>query len=306
MATESYANSGDVRLSENLLGEYRLALADRASALGTGMVYYGGSFAQFGSLTAKLPILSLMGVDRMTEVAEGASTTPTSVTKSSVTITGARQAIERGQSDINEMVDTIGFNLQALAMDGLGAYAMRWQEMLCQTADFTSSVGSTGVDNDVDDVFTVKATLLNNSVPGQQMALVYPTQLSYIRDSARAESGAFQWRDDVQDLFTVSGQGVQGSFMGIQWFTSTLVESANAGVDSRGAVFALGAIGYMDGLPRHIRSKQDIEIMAGQPIWTEFERDARGALTRIIHNTVLGFQLVEQRGVDLLGTRTYA
>ncbi len=304
MATETYANSGDARLAENLIAEFILTLGDRASLLGTGVVTYGGSFANFGSLTAKIPLLSLGGINRMTEVAEGAGTTPTSVTKSSVTVTGARQAIERGQSDINEMVDTVGFNLQALTMDGLGAFSMRWMEMLCAAMDFTASVGTTTIDNDVDDVFSCKASLLNNSVAGPFLGVVFPHQLNTIQSSARAEAGAFQYRDDVQTLFDISGQGAQGSFLGINWFLSSLVETANAGVDSRGGIFGPGAIGYMDGLPRHIRTKQDIEVQAGAPIWTEFDRDARGAVTRIIHNTVLGFSLLEQRGVDLLGARS--
>lgn len=303
MAAELYSNSTDARLTETLAAEYILALGDRASLVGHPSVVYGGSFAGRGSLTCKFPILGLGGLNRLAAVSEGASTTPTSVTKSSVTITGARQAMERGQSDINEMVDSVGLNVQSLVMDGLGAYAMRWQEMLCQTMNFTSSVGSTGVDTDVDDIFSIHATLLNASVTGPFLGVVYPAQINQIRTSARGEAGPFQWREDAQRFLTQdTGQGYVGSFLDIDWFASTLVQSANAGVDSRGGVFGPGAIGYMDGLPNPV-SVGPVVIPAGAPMFTEFTRDARAALTGVVHNAYLGFVVLEQRGVDLLSTR---
>ena len=302
---ELYSASGDVRLTEDIAGEYILALGDRESLFGHPNITYGGTFAASGSLTRKFPIVSAMGIDRMAAVAENAATTPTDLGKSSTTITGSRQALERGQSDVNEMVDGVGFNISLLVMDGLGAYVMRWQEMLCETADFTDSVGSTTVNNDIDDVFSAKATLINNSVGGLLLGTVYPHQYNQIVASARSETGAFQYREDVQAIFNAgASMGFKGNFLGIDWFTSTLVPTINAGADSRGSIVGPGAIGYMDGSPRHIQYANGAIIQQGQAIWTEFGRDASGAITKVVHNSVLGFGVLEQRGVDFMGRRT--
>src|SRR5688500_18866220 len=109
-----YSGAGDLRLTEALAAEYRLLLKDRFSLLGHAAIHYAGNCEQSGSTVIKVPLAGLGGYDRMAAVAENASASNTAVTDASATITVARQAIQRQVSDLNDMVDSIGVNVEAL------------------------------------------------------------------------------------------------------------------------------------------------------------------------------------------------
>ena len=304
MAIETYANSGDVRTVERLAAEFRLVLADRFSLFGHPSLVYGGNAGETGSSVVKIPIVSLGGVNRLVAIGAGGSTTPTSITKTSVSCTVARQALERGQEDLNEMVDSIGFNIEAMVMDGVAAYAMRWMEMLCNVADdFASTIGTTTVDMDADDWFSGWFTLIQNSVPGPFLWNAFPVQFTDFLNSLRAEAGAIQFRSDTQDIFSASGQGVMGTFLGATISTSSLVPTATAGADSASGMWGPGAIGWCNGLPNPIRGSNEVVFPAGQQLFTEIERDARAATTKIVHNAYLGFVLMEERGITFVTDR---
>lgn len=306
MANESYySTSGDVRLTATLAREYQLILADRFSLFGHPAIYYAGSAAATGSTAIKVPLVGLNGYDRMSAIAEAASGTNTAVTDSSVTITIARQYIQRQISDLNEAVDTGIINVGALIADGLGAYVMRWMEMYCSLlGGFTSTVGTSGVNMDVDDYFSAAFTLIQASVRKPWLCTLYPVQLTDFLNALRAEGGAIQMRTETQDLFDLQGSGMVGSFLGADIVPSSLVTTANAGADSAGAMHGYGAIGYADGLPRAIRGAGEVIFPAGTKLYTELERDASGALTKVVHNAMMGWQeMQDSMGVSMITDR---
>lgn len=307
MANEFYySSSGDLRLTEALAAEYRLLLKDRFSLLGHSAIVYAGNCEATGSTVIKVPLVGLAGHDRMAAVAENASTSNTAVTDASATITVARQALQRQVSDINDLVDSIGVNADALINDGLGSYLMRWQEMLVSLVDDfsnTSSPGS-GVDLTFSDFLAAQFTLVQNSVPGPYLCVLYPTQWTDILTDLRGEVGPLQMRSDVQDAFTARGQGIVAVLNGVEVAVSSLVPTANAGADSAGGMFGTGAIGWADGLPRAIRGAGEVVMPAGQRLYTELERDSGGALTKIVHNAFLGFaELEDLRGCSIISDR---
>lgn len=308
MANVLYSNSSDFRLTAALAAEWRLRLADRFSLLGTPLastVPLLGNAASQGSTTLQIPLVSLNGVDRMVAVAENASTTPTSLGSSNVTVTVARQAIERGISDLNNMVDSVGVNLEALIMDGMGAYAMRWMEMLCALfPSLSNQVGSTSVDMSSDDWFNAKFTLTQNSVPGPYVAVLYPVQVTDLQNDIRAEGGPWQHLAATQDILARYGVGVVAVLDGVPIVSSTMVTSVAAGADSSGAMFGVGCFGYAEGTPRAIRGAGEVLYAAGTPLYTELERDASATLTKVVHNAFIGFTEIEDlRGVEIATDR---
>ncbi len=305
MAEFLYSGAGDLRLTEAMAGSYRLILADRFSLLGDPAITYVGNCASRGSTVLKVPLAGLQGYDRMAGVAENASTSPTSVTDASALITVGRQAIERSISDINDMVDGVGVNVDALIADGVGAYAMRWMEMVCGLLDnFSSTAGSTGVAMSADTWFTMKFTLQQNNVPGPYLSILYGTSKTSLENSIRAEGGPWQYRSDVQDIFTARGAGIVAELDGIRIAQSSLVPTMNAGADSGNAMFGQGAIGWGNGTPRAIRGGNEVLYPAGQQMYTELERDGSGALTKVIHNAFLGTGEIEDlRGVTGIAAR---
>lgn len=307
MANVLYSNSSDMRLTQVLAAEWRLRLADRFSLLGTPLaqaVPLVANMAGRGSTTVQIPLASLMGVDRMAAVAENASTTPTSVSTTNVTVAVARQALERGMSDLNAMVDSVGYDVAALIADGMGAYAMRWMEML--TALFpsiTNQVGTTTVDATADNWFNMKFTLTQNSVPGPYVFVGYPVQVTDIQNDIRGESGPWQYLSDVQSVLARYGAGVIAVLDGVPIIASTTVTEVG-GADSSGCMFGAGAFGYAVGTPAAVRGAGEVMYAAGTPMYTEIERDASATLTKIVHNAFLGMLVIENtRAVELLSDR---
>lgn len=300
-----YSGIGDARLAEVLSAELQLVLADRFSLWGSPALHYAGDAAMRGSTVIKVPILSLNGVDRMSAIAENASTSNTALTLTSATVTIARQALQRQVSDLSNLTDSVGLNVEAFIGDMVGAAAMRFQEMLVNvTDDFTATVGTTTADMTVDDWFSADFTLTQASVPAQRLAILYPTQVTDLQNSMRAEAGAFQFRSDSQSFLESKGQGPQGMFLGTPILSSSLVPTANAGADSAGALFGFGAVTYADGTPAAIRGAADIVYPAGQKMFVELERDAGGALTKVVGNYYVGVSILEDsRGVSIITDR---
>jgi len=302
-----YTDVSAARLSEVLSADMQLALADRFSLWGSPAIHYAGDAGARGSTTIKVPIPSLNGVNRMAAIAENASTAATALTLTSATVTIARQALQRDATDLLNLTDSVGINTQAFIADMVGGAAMRFQEMLVNITDgFTATVGTTTVDMSVDDWFSADFTLTQASAPGAaaRIACLYPVQVTDLRNSIRAEAGAFQYRTDVMGWLEAAGQGPQGSFLGVPILSSSLGPTANAGADSAGAMWAYGAVTYADGTPAAVRGAGDVVFPAGSKLYVELERDAGGALTKIVGNYFVGVSILQQGlGVSIITDR---
>lgn len=300
-----YSTSGDLRLSAALHQEMQLLLADRGFLWGNPAIVYYGDASGSGSTATEIPLIGLGGYDAMAAVTEGNSSSNTAVTDASPSITIARQALQRQISDINDLVDSIGANVEGLAMDGVMSAAKRFTEMVCNVADdFTSTVGTSGSDMTVDDWYDAMFTLEEASVEGPFTAVLYGRQLTDFRNDLRTEGGALQFKDATQDMLDIKGPGYKGNFAGVDIYQSALVPTANSGDDSAGGMWGRGAIGYKDGSIRRLRGAGGVEFPAGTKVMTEFERDAAGALTKIVHNYYVGVAIIEDgRGVSIITDR---
>ena len=300
-----YSNITDARLTAVLSMEMQLALADRASLWGHPSIFYAGSASLRGSTTIKVPIPSLNGVNRMAAVAENASVVNTALTNTSVSITIARQALQRSMSDIADLTDSVGINIGTFVADMSGAAAMRFQAMLVELTDgFTSTVGTTAVDMSVDDQFSAQFTLTQASVQGPVIECLFPVQLTDLQNSVRAEAGAFQFQPATAEMLQLKGQGYAGNLNGADIFASSLVPTANAGADSAAGMWSAGAVGYADGIPRPVNAGSGIVYPAGSKVLVELQRDTSGALTKITGNYYVGLAIMQQgMGVSIITDR---
>jgi len=182
---------------------------------------------------------------------------------------------------------------------------MRFMELIANITDgFSSTVGTTTVDYSVDNRFTAQFTLTQASVPGPYLELLYPTQLTDLQNSLRAEAGAFQWREDTRGMLDIRGQGLAGSLMGIDIAVSSLVPTATAGADSAGGMWGIGAVGFAEGSPRAIRGAGEVVFPAGQTIYVELGRDQDATMTKVTGNYFVGVSLIEDsRGVSIITDR---
>jgi hypothetical protein len=301
-----YSGLSDLRYSLILHRQVQIALTDQASLWQNPAIVNYGDMAGRGSTQLDVPLIGLGGKDRMAAVAENASTSNTALTDSSPAITIARQALQRQISDLAQLTDPsagLGANIASLAGDMVNSASMRFTEMVAGLVDdFSSTVGTTTVDMSADDWFSAQFTLTQASVPGPYLAVLYPTQLTDLQNSLRGEAGALQFQAATADMLQIKGQGFAGMLNGIDIFASSLVPTATTGADSGGGMFGYGALGYAFGSVA-IAPGESGSQMRG-PIKVEFERDAAGALTKIVGNFYVGVGEIEDaRGVSIITDR---
>ena len=226
-------------------------LADRASLWGHPSIIPLGTVNNTGSTTLKVPLVGLMGYDKMAAVSEDTAVTETSLTDASVTVTVARQSIYRKITTLARGTDPNSPDLYPrIAEDFLMAAAMRFMEMAAAlAAGFSTIVGTSGANMTVDDFFSAIFALEVASVPGPYICVLAPIQITDFQSSLRGEGGAIQYRSDVQDLLNIKGQGMIGSFAGVDIMKSSYIGTANSGADRSGGMWGYGAVGYAEMLP---------------------------------------------------------
>ena len=300
MATTYYTDIADLRLAAVLASELRLLLADRASLWGHPAISFVGDQSGSGSTVRKVAFAGLGGFDQMLPIAENASATDTSITDASVNITVARQVLQRGISDLANSTDSIGLNVNALAEDAFGAATMAFMSMVCAAgAGFSQTAGATGVNLSVNDWMDAQFNLTQASADGPAVAILFPTQLTDLQASLRAEtSNVIAYKPANAELVNLKGQGYAGTFNGVDIYSSSRVPTANAGADSAGCMFVQGAMGYAEMSVNSVRGGSEIVPIASSPIFTEISRDSSGALTRLVHNYYVGVSILQ----DGLGT----
>jgi len=295
-----YSGLGDQRLSAILAMEIDLLLADRESLWMHPSLVYHGDISGTGSTTTQAVQVGLDGYDEMASIAENASTSNTALSDASATPTVARQALQYQYSDLAALTDSLGvIDPVRLAASMVGSARMRFMSMITALhAGFSQSAGSTGVDMSVDDFFDAQITLDLQSVSGERMMVLHPRQWGDLQQDLRSELGAIGFSPATAEMLAKWGPGAKGRLLGTDIFASSKVATANGGADRDGLLFARGAIVWADATQRPIYGAGGV-ITPGGKITVEFERDAAGALTKVVGNYFVGVA----EGQDLMGCR---
>jgi len=299
MATTEYSTlSGNARVAAVLAQEIVLKLADRASLHNHPSLVNFGSIAGRGSAALQVPIVGLDGSDLLASAADGAVVANTTLTSSAATLTLGRYALRYDFTDLANLTDSVGLNVQRLAESMVGSTVMAFQNALCDVIDgFTTTAGTSGVDMSVDDFYSAQFALTLNSVNGPYICVLHPRQLADFQSSLRAEYGATQFVQATQEMLNIKGQGFAGMFNGVDIFVSSKVPTANAGADRAGAMFGLGAVGYVEGSPFPVIGAPGIVQPAGTPLVVEFDRVIGAGTTSILGSYYLGVAKIQ----DLMG-----
>jgi hypothetical protein len=299
-----YSGLGDLRLAKILNNEIMLLLADRFSIRTHPAIYNAGNIAGRGSTVLSVPQAGLDGYDLMTATGgEIVAASNVALTDASADITIARYALRREISDLANMTDSVGLNVEALAADMVGAYEMAVTNAICDTIDgFTATAGTSGVDLSVDDFFSALFTLEQASVPTPFMSVLHPVQVTDLQNSIRAEGGALQYIAATQEMLVAKGQGYAGSFLGVDIFKSSKVPTANAGADRAGAMMGYGAVGMAEGSVRPISALGGaLQFPSGTVLAVEYERASATALTAITGNAYFGVAIMQDaKGVSII------
>jgi hypothetical protein len=307
MANETtFAALSDVTVSAALHAELALKLADRADVMGHPSLAYIGSITGSGSNVRKGPIWG-GGADQMAAVADGVAATNTAVSNGSVSVTVARQALQRSATDLAAMTWAFANPaalVQQLATDMVTAARMRFTSIITALAGgFTATAGATTVDFSVTNQFTAMGILQLASAPGPFVEFLHPIQLNDLQTSLRAETGALQFIPATPEMMAIKGQGYAGRFLNIDIYVSSTVPSATAGADRAGGLMSYGAIAWADGVPGIVTGAGGlvIPVDAAAKIYVELQRDASGAMTKVVGNHFVGAAIAQQGlGVSII------
>jgi N4-gp56 family major capsid protein len=175
-------------------------------------------------------------------VAEGTELLNTALTTTSVTITAAEVGIQATVTDVLEVSDIPAAHGARLRQLGR-AMADKLDVDICALfAGFTNAVGATTVNLSVANILDAIFTLENADAAnlGQIVGVLHPRQAADIREAIDAESGqAYSGVAGARaaQLGPAPGPGFFGAWLGIPFWMSTNVPTANAGADRAGGIF---------------------------------------------------------------------
>jgi hypothetical protein len=294
-----YSGLGDLRLAESLSTQFLLLLADRNWLGNHPALFDAGDVSGTGSTVVKIPQIGLDGYDAAAASSgESGNSANVALTDASITVTVARQTFARETSGLAQITDPGFLTSPTWANDAFGAMNARMTNMITALmSGFATSVGSTGVNFSLANLLAAKAALAaNNALDSQPLAILASVQMQdLMAEIATTSGGAAQFAQASQDLIAARGIGFQGSYLGMDFFSSNRVPTANAGADYAGGVFTRGAIVTAFGTPFVEDPSQQVAI--GGRILFERDRTARTDLTAYVSHFYFGVA----EGQDLRG-----
>lgn len=167
------------------------------------------------------------------------------------------------------------------------AFELTFTDLLCALfANIAGNVGTSGADMTVDDFFDAIYYLNLQLNKPDVAAVLHQQQVNDLIESLRGETGAMQFRADVDGLLRMPGVGFRGQLLGVPIYQSDSCALANASADRRGCMFAGGAFTYQ--LAPVAAMDPQINpadmIVSTPEMFVERDRDAPNALTAYLLN----------------------
>tara|TARA_R100001443_G_scaffold27697_1_gene40904 strand:+ start:2235 stop:3161 length:927 start_codon:yes stop_codon:yes gene_type:complete len=298
----------DLRLAAIIEREIHALLTDQASMRTSGAINFMGDVAGMGSDTMRVRYAGLDGFDSFAATAaENTDVAETTLTDASADIAVVRAALRYDIGDLANLTGVPGADVDPfrLASSMVGSFEQYFNGLVASAiTTVTANEGASGTNLSVDNWFSAMAALETASVPGPYWAMLFPQQLSDLKQSLRSEQNALQELGDVQAQMKIFGQGFAGNLLGVNVYVSSDVATANTGADSAGCMWGQGAFGYAIGTPRPLAGAGGEVRAAGTPVVVEFQRDASAALTEVVGHAYCGVSLIEDdRAVQLITDR---
>ena len=238
MAVSTLTTLNDLTLASAVLEQAIVDYA-RAAAIMRGLVA-SHSLAGKMSKAAVVPKWASLAAAGLTE---GNDMSNTTLSTDGVTITAGEVGV---RVDITDMVQSFaGGNMDAYARQCGLAIADKWDDDLCALfSGLSTSVGSSGTELTLDVLHTAIYTLEAAKAPKDYAFVLHPRQVLDIRTLIAGASGStatfFANPANGVDVSVKPGALV-GTFMGVPVYQDANVDTANAGADYLGALFAVGS-----------------------------------------------------------------
>lgn len=295
------SSAGDLVVAAALSNKFLLLLADRNALPAHPAIVagYAGSVSGRGSAVLKVSHAGLMGYDLLVSGTDGSSVANTALTdgSSTITVTPWVKVYERSDLMAGLRGDLLGQDMFALDA-AVSASATQLSAVANLVDNFSTTVGSTGVNASFANFLEAIALLEIAKVQGPYLGILHPRQWADIRaDVATASGGAIQFNAGSQAVIDrMKGLGSQGVFCGVDVWTSAHVPTANAGADRAGGIFGAGAIVWAD-MEIPVEPSLDAIALGGGKVLFERDRTARSNLTAWVSTMYFG----ASEGIDAAG-----
>jgi hypothetical protein len=213
----------------------------------------------------------------------------TAVSTGSYTIAIAVQELAYAMTDLARALQPGGWNIPLLVSMLLEGAQLRRNALFCTLADSASTVkGSTGVVLDVDTVYEAQYAATIGNVPAAGGDLILkPKALTEFQESLRSEGGAIQYTPQMAQLLSAKGQGIAGSWNGMQvWSVPSVIDDAT---DYSNMLHFPGATAYAQGDLSVLNGDGAVDVPVGSSIRVELDRTATTATSAAIGRDLVGF-----------------
>lgn len=192
------------------------------------------SIADGPSNTAEFPKWPLISA---TDLTEGTDMANTAINPTSTTVTADEAGVMITLTDMLVNADILGGIEPYAALMGRAVGAKRDSDLAAEFADFSRSVGATGV-NLSEANFLEAIYELENGVAAEEIAcILHPIQAHDLRSDIVSSAGAV-WGASGGPSSVVTRR--MGMFFNVPTFTSTNCASINTDADRQGAMFPVG------------------------------------------------------------------
>jgi hypothetical protein len=235
----------DLISGEVMATEFLMLLADRDNSILTHPALFHATGNSSTSNVVRVPHLGLGGYDLLTATTPGSEHANTAFSDGSTDVTVAPRAKVYSIDDLAQYVSDGKLNAMALAQDAAMSVAQTLISLIANVADdFTSQAGSTGVDATWNDVVDGKTLLGIAKASGPMLGMIHPRQWGDLEADAltlglAADAG-------MGGVINVGLDQFKGRWLGVDFFSSSAVPTANGGADRAGGIFTRGGIAWAD------------------------------------------------------------
>jgi N4-gp56 family major capsid protein len=185
------------------------------------------------------------------DLTEGVELTNTRLTDTKATLTAAEVGIMATITDVLDLSDIPAAHGARLRQLGRAMADKLDLDVTALAAGFSTTVGTTTVDLDTDDILQAIMELEVENAPKPFVGVLHPVQVADLRTSLASQSVAvFPSNSGIRggtNELGPAGNGYFGSWFGIDFFFSTNVATANAAADRAGMIFSKGyALGMVE------------------------------------------------------------
>lgn len=299
MAAILPANVGDLTTQETLAAEFLYLLAASGDGILNHPAVMFASAPNPSSNVVRVPHLGLRGTDILSATTPGSDVSATSLTDGSTDVTIAMRALRYQLDDLARWM--VGGRLDAAAFAQAAVISINQTvvDLLANVCDdFTATAGSSGVDLAWSDIVSAKTALGVANASGPMCAILHPQQWGDLESDALSLGALPAAEPGMSGVISAGLGSYKGRFMGIDFFVSSRVPTANAGADRAGALFTRGAVAVADAMMPDQGDENILSLGRGQ-----FERVREGlsvSTSYMISHACGVAQAIDAAGVSII------